>query len=112
MILLNGGSSAGTSEIVRHLQGVLPHAASQQRWRRSLDGLDVLWVGVRCDSTVAAERERARGRPDPGMAVAQATAVHEGVVYDLEVDTTHTDSLRCAKTIAARVDEGIAPQRK
>jgi len=32
-----------------------------------------------------------------------ADAVHEGVVYDLEVDTTHTEALDCARAIAARV---------
>ncbi|PAU50002.1 chloramphenicol phosphotransferase [Streptomyces albireticuli] len=78
-------------------------AASQQRWRKALDGLDVLWVGVRCDSAVAAGREVARGDRVQGMAAAQADAVHEGVVYDLEVDTTRAESMACARTIAARV---------
>ncbi|WP_326666438.1 chloramphenicol phosphotransferase CPT [Streptomyces sp. NBC_00385] len=78
-------------------------AASQQRWQRALDGLPVLWVGVRCDSAVAAGREVARGDRTQGMAAAQADAVHEGVSYDLEVDTTHTESLVCARTIAARL---------
>ncbi|MET9681017.1 chloramphenicol phosphotransferase CPT [Streptomyces coeruleorubidus] len=78
-----------------------PH--SQQRWQKALDGLDVLWVGVRCDSAVAAGREIARGDRVRGMAASQAHLVHEGVHYDLEVDTTHTESLVCARTIAARV---------
>ncbi|WP_327729197.1 chloramphenicol phosphotransferase CPT family protein [Streptomyces sp. NBC_00487] len=65
--------------------------------------LDVLWVGVRCDSTVAAGREVARGDRVRGMAAAQAHLVHEGVHYDLEVDTTHTESLTCARTIAAHI---------
>ncbi|MET8771965.1 chloramphenicol phosphotransferase CPT [Streptomyces sp. NPDC004658] len=78
-------------------------AASQQRWRKALAGLDVLWVGVRCDAEVAAARETARGDRTPGMAAAQAGVVHHGVSYDLEVDTTHTESLMCARTIAARV---------
>ncbi|MGW1375014.1 chloramphenicol phosphotransferase CPT [Streptomyces sp. NPDC002446] len=76
-------------------------AASQQRWQKALGGLAVLWVGVRCDSTVAAGRELARGDRAQGMAAAQAQRVHDGVVYDLEVDTTHTESLACAHTIAA-----------
>jgi chloramphenicol 3-O phosphotransferase len=37
------------------------------------------------------------------MAVSQAQLVHQGVVYDLEVDTTHTESLVCARTIAAQL---------
>jgi chloramphenicol 3-O phosphotransferase len=171
VIVLNGGSSSGKSEIVRCLQAVLPDpwlafgvdrlieampdamrsagpgiefaadgtvtigpefdrlqaawmegvaataragagvviddvflggAATQQRWRKVLAGLDVLWVGVRCDSLVATGREAARGDRVPGMAASQAEVVHRGVVYDLEVDTTHTASLECARVIAAR----------
>jgi chloramphenicol 3-O phosphotransferase len=37
------------------------------------------------------------------MAEAQAELVHRGVVYDLQVDTTHTEALDCARAIAARV---------
>jgi chloramphenicol 3-O phosphotransferase len=78
-------------------------AASQQRWQRALGGLTVLWVGVRCESAVAAGREVARGDRIQGMAASQADVVHEGVFYDLEVDTTHTESLVCARAIAAHV---------
>jgi chloramphenicol 3-O phosphotransferase len=78
-------------------------AASQQRWRKALGGLAVLWVGVRCDGAVAAGREVARGDRTQGMAASQAEVVHEGVFYDLEVDTTQMESLLCARTIAARV---------
>ncbi|MEU8758804.1 chloramphenicol phosphotransferase CPT [Streptomyces sp. NPDC048659] len=172
VIILNGGSSAGKSGIVRCLQAVLPDswlafgtdafvdalpartrasddgiafaedggvsvgaefgrleeawtagiaamaragarivvdevflggAASQRRWLRHLDGLDVLWVGVRCDPRVATGRETARGDRTPGMAALQAGQVHEGVRYDLEVDTTHTEAMDCARRIAAEV---------
>ena len=78
-------------------------AASQQRWRSALDGLQVLWVGVRCDSAVAAGREIARGNRARGMAASQATVVHQGVVYDVEVDTTNSEALDCALTIAVRL---------
>ena len=78
-------------------------AASQQRWQKALGGLAVLWVGVRCESAVAAGREVARGDRIQGMAASQADVVHEGVFYDLEMDTTHTESLACARTIAAHV---------
>jgi chloramphenicol 3-O phosphotransferase len=77
-------------------------SASQQRWRDALGTLPVLWVGVMCESQVAAGRETARGERVIGMAAAQAEAVHEGVVYDLLVDTTHTEALECARAIAAR----------
>lgn len=76
---------------------------SQRRWERALDGLPVFWVGVRCDVKVAAGRETARGDRPGGMAELQAELVHKGVAYDLEVDTTHTESIDCARTIATHV---------
>jgi chloramphenicol 3-O phosphotransferase len=78
--------------------------STQERWRRVLDGLDVLWVGVRCEASVAAGREIARGDRVRGMAEKQAEIVHQGVVYDVEVDTAGTESLECARTIAAHVN--------
>ncbi|MGV9300834.1 chloramphenicol phosphotransferase CPT [Amycolatopsis sp. NPDC003676] len=78
-------------------------ADSQKRWQKALGELRVLWVGVRCDSAIAAGREVARGDRVAGMAASQAEMVHRGVVYDLEVDTTRTESLECARTIAAHV---------
>jgi chloramphenicol 3-O phosphotransferase len=74
---------------------------SQERTRAYLDGLEVLWVGVRCDAAIAAGRELARGDRVAGMAALQAEIVHRGVAYDLEVDTSHTEALACARAIAA-----------
>lgn len=85
--------------------------ASRQRWEKALSGLGVLWVGVRCDSAVAAGRETARGDRVRGMAASQAEVVHEGVSYDVEVDTTHTESLECARVIAAHVTHAPSPPR-
>jgi chloramphenicol 3-O phosphotransferase len=95
-------ASAGARIIIDDV--FLGGAGSQQRWQKALGGLTVLWVGVRCDSTVAAGREIARGDRVRGMAESQADLVHKGVSYDLEVDTTHTESLACARTISAHVD--------
>jgi chloramphenicol 3-O phosphotransferase len=78
-------------------------AGSQERWLKALRELTVLWVGVRCAASVAEGREVARGDRITGMAASQAELVHRGVAYDLEVDTTHTESIECARTIAARV---------
>jgi chloramphenicol 3-O phosphotransferase len=86
-------------------------AASQQRLRAHLDGVNVLWVGVRCLAATAAGRELARGDRAPGMAAAQAELVHEDVTYDLEVNTTNTESLDCAHLIAARVGEADQGRR-
>ncbi|MGW2084806.1 chloramphenicol phosphotransferase CPT [Streptomyces sp. NPDC001880] len=92
---------AGAGVIVDEV--FLGGAASQQRWREALGGVRVLWVGVRCESTVAAAREIARGDRIPGMAAAQADLVHQGVTYDIEVDTTRSGSMECARVIAAHL---------
>ncbi|MGW1252949.1 chloramphenicol phosphotransferase CPT [Streptomyces sp. NPDC002535] len=81
----------------------LSGAAAQDRWRTFVGDLDVLWVGVRCDSAVAEGREVARGDRIAGMAAKQADTVHRGVTYDVEVDTTRTESLECARVIASHV---------
>jgi chloramphenicol 3-O phosphotransferase len=78
-------------------------AASQRRWAGALDGLPVLWVGVRCDAAVAAGREVSRGDRVAGMAAAQADIVHQGVRYDLEVDTAVAEAMDCARSIAAHL---------
>lgn len=78
-------------------------ADSQQRWQHALRDLRVLWVGVRCDAPVAAGREVARGNRTIGMAASQADMVHQGLTYDLEVDTAHAESMECARVIAASV---------
>ena len=75
--------------------------ASQQRWKNALGTLQVRWVGVRCEAAVATARELARGDRIAGMAASQAELVHEGIVYDLQVDTTHAEALPCAQAIAA-----------
>lgn len=78
-------------------------AGSQRRWLDALGDVPTLWVGVRCDPAVAARREAARGDRVAGMAALQADVVHQGVVYDLEVDTTDTGSADCARIITAHL---------
>jgi len=78
-------------------------ASSQRRWQDALGNLEVLWVGVRCSAEVAAGRELARGDRSVGMAALQADVVHEGVTYDVEVDSTHAEAIDCARTIAQYV---------
>jgi chloramphenicol 3-O phosphotransferase len=81
----------------------LSGGASQARLRQALSGLEVLWVGVRCDGAVAAARETARSDRVAGMAAAQAEVVHQGVVYDIEIDTTAGSARACAEIVRARV---------
>ena len=102
VIVLNGGSSSGKSGIARCLQTVLPDP-----WLSF--GVDTLVQAMPASLTlaagiaVAAAREIARGDRVTGMAASQADGVHQGVVYDLQVDTTRAGALECARAIAARV---------
>ena len=99
--------TAGVAAIARAGVGVLVDdvflggGASQARLAAALGGLDVLWVGVRCDAHVAAAREALRGDRVTGMAVAQAEAVHHGVRYDVEVDTSRASPEDCAREVLA-----------
>ncbi|GAA4005830.1 chloramphenicol phosphotransferase [Deinococcus rubellus] len=101
--------SRGVGEMARHGANVivdevfLGGADSQARWLSALEGLNVLWVGVKCDAAVAERRELERVDRVVGMARLQAELVHQGVRYDLEVDTTHTSTSACARQIAALV---------
>ncbi|MGZ0153349.1 chloramphenicol phosphotransferase CPT [Kribbella sp. WER1] len=73
---------------------------SQQRWRDAAGDLQTVFVGVHCTPSIAAGRELARGNRTRGMAEQQAYAVHKGITYDIEVDTSNTESLTCAHQIA------------
>jgi chloramphenicol 3-O phosphotransferase len=79
-------------------------ADSQARWVRALGDLPTLWVGVHCDAAAATAREAARGDRTPGMAARQSALVHQGVTYDLSVDTTHADPATLARTIASAAE--------
>jgi chloramphenicol 3-O phosphotransferase len=107
---LEAAWSRGVAAMARAGAGViiddvfLDGAVSQQRTSEYLEGLEVLWVGVRCAPEGAEARERARGDRPPGMAARQALEVHRGVVYDLVVDSSSATPQECARLIAARLN--------
>jgi len=94
-------AASGTGVIVDEV--FLDGGDGQERLRAALEGLGVLWVGVTCDGDVARAREALRPDRVAGQADSQATAVHDGVTYDLIVDTSHTTSESCAARILDRV---------
>jgi chloramphenicol 3-O phosphotransferase len=84
---------------------------------RRLDGLPVLFVGVRCPVDVIMERRRATW----GQGLAPASfeglnpavllwqeEVHKPGIYDLEVDTSLLSPDECAEVIRTRLAEGPA----
>jgi len=82
---------------------LLDGGRGQERVRSALGGTGVLWVGVTCDRDVARAREALRPDRVAGQFESQETVVHEGVTYDLIVDTSHATSESCAATILGHV---------
>jgi chloramphenicol 3-O phosphotransferase len=90
------------------------------RCARQLQGLPVLFVGVRCSiekimerrNQVQAGREDSYVRGSPHEAVPPAVdawqrEVHIPGIYDLEVDTSFASPEECAAAIRARLDVGV-----
>jgi len=98
-------AASGTGVIVDEV--LLDGGAGQQRLRAALSTLQVLWVGVICDRDIAREREALRTDRVAGQADAQALVVHEGVEYDLVVDTSRTTSESCAAMILERASTTV-----
>jgi chloramphenicol 3-O phosphotransferase len=68
-------------------------------WRSELAGLEWLLVGVMAPLHVLEERERARGNRITGEARFQFGVIHNGVEYDVTVDTARQSPEDCARTI-------------
>ena len=94
-------ASAGIGVILDEV--FLDGGESQARLAESIRGLTVVWVGVRCEPEVAQARELQRGDRVVGMALDQASRVHEGVRYDFIVDTTTRSPDECAKDVTEYV---------
>jgi chloramphenicol 3-O phosphotransferase len=80
---------------------------AQKRWRDALHGINVLWVGVHCRADVATQRELLRGDRQRGMAAQQAELVHQGIDYDVTVDSTKETAFDCAQRIQLRIHPQI-----
>jgi chloramphenicol 3-O phosphotransferase len=92
---------------------IFEHVLLYEAWRDdiidALDGIEVYCVGVRCPIEVIEERESARGNRVVGQARAHHEAVHAGMRYDIEVDTSKLSPEAAAEAIAARVLNGGPP---
>ncbi len=61
-------------------------------------------VGLHAPLEIVEQRERARGDRAIGLARWQWPRVHQGVTYDLEIDTVRNDPEACAGLIASSFD--------
>jgi chloramphenicol 3-O phosphotransferase len=83
---------------------------------RRLDGIPVIFVGVRCDVETIMQRRRSsgsgayvaapEGEPVPEPVLRWQREVHAHWTYDLEVDTSAQTPDQCAAAIRARLDKG------
>lgn len=81
------------------------------RSARQLDGVPVLFVGVRCPADVVMERRLATWGDEPSAQSLEwlrrwEGAVHRPGIYDVEVDTSVMSAERCVAAIQRRWAEG------
>jgi chloramphenicol 3-O phosphotransferase len=85
---------------------------------RRLDGIPVLFVGVRCDLETIMQRRRSagadvyaapEGEPVPEPVLRWQHDVHAHWTYDLDVDASAHTPDQCAAEIRRRLDEGPSP---
>lgn len=107
---LNVVADIGHHDAYATPRGILADSA------RRLQGLPVLFVGVRCPIEIIMERRRSTGwetgspsdAPSPAVRRWQRE-VHIPGIYDLEVDTSLLSPAECAEAIRQRLDRGPAP---
>ena len=72
-------------------------------------GIDLWFVGIRCDLAIIEEREAQRLGRFPGTARGHFMQCHAHDRYDIQVDTGSLSPQQCAAVIQSRLAEG-APQ--
>lgn len=93
---------AGNRVIIDH---VFAHPAVNGLLRGELAGVPSLWVAVDCSLEELERREAARGDRGAGTARSQIDIVHNGVDYDLRLDTSRMTVAECAAAVSLRLDQ-------
>lgn len=102
-------SDKGINLIVDH---VLDNQFTRDDCRACLAGYPLLFVGVHCPVAELERRERERGDRTIGLATSQLGFIHQGEVYDVEVDTFVDSVETCAAKILQRISvAGFPPAR-
>ncbi|BDI31991.1 chloramphenicol phosphotransferase [Capsulimonas corticalis] len=108
---LNVAVDVGHHDAYATPRGILTDGA------RRLEGLPVLFVGVRCPIEAIMQRRKETGwnadhtdgAPIPPPVLRWQREVHIPGVYDLEVDTSIMSPHECAQIIRRRLEQGITP---
>lgn len=91
--LLAAGGNRVVVDTVAWVEGSMPI------FLRACEKTSVLAVGLHCDPAELRRREQQRANRRVGLAEQQAAVVHQGWLYDLEVDTTTTTTEEVADRI-------------
>lgn len=100
-------AQAGANLIIDDV--LLSGAAGQERWKAALHDLPTTWIGVTCSPEAGEARESQRPDRVKGMHRQQAALVHQGVEYDLTVDTTQRSPEELAAEIRGFLPHGSKP---
>lgn len=76
-----------------------------QIWREILKGYDCIFIGVFCNGEELERREQNRGNRKLGIAIEQSLRVHQGIKYDLAIDTGLHSSKQCVEIIKQKLNE-------
>lgn len=68
--------------------------------RQSLSGFKVFYVGIKIPLNILEQREKSRATSPQGHARSHYASVHQGMVYDLEIDSGHLSAAEAARVIA------------
>ncbi|MDO6708934.1 chloramphenicol phosphotransferase CPT family protein [Photobacterium sp. 1_MG-2023] len=75
-------------------------------WQSVLAGKQCLFVGVFCTDEILVQREKQRGDRLPGSALEQASRVHQGIRYDIQINTASNSPRACAHQILRDMTRG------
>lgn len=108
------GFNASNAAIARSGNSVIiDHVLQEPSWVapcvRAFEGLDVIFVGVRCPLDVLEDRERRRGDRRVGLARYQYDRVHTHNTYDLELNTAKLTIEQSVSAILEYLQSGQRP---
>jgi chloramphenicol 3-O phosphotransferase len=78
-------------------------------WLEALQESEVWFVGVHCALEELERREIARGDRRIGQARGQFGKVHQGMIYDIEVDMTSTSTKAACEVIVSAIANNSPP---
>lgn len=79
----------------------------QSEWEFCLKDIPHKFIGLRCDLATLEERERARADRELGLARGHFQDVHEGIRYDVELDSSRRTPEQMADELAATFGVGL-----